>query len=629
VEEAGVTNAVVTPQFDAPARPPRALAVARAAARIRVDLPLVLLDAILAAASYTLVLIARFDGRVPAEWWEHFAFFGPIAVATHLVASGVCGGYGRWWRHASIDEARRLVIAGLATGTFLIVGFSWGPQRMALTVLIAGPLLTTALQGGVRFHARLFAFNRNEVAAGGLRVAVVGAGKKGAAVLREMQSANGFVAVAVLDDSPALHGRSLHGAPIVGGIDKLGEVIRERDIHLVLLAIHNGDPAVARRVADAANGSGVPIRVVRESSFWVHGAPLQHTQALGIDDLLGRSQVEIDLEQVRNMLRGRRVLVTGGGGWIGSEIVRQVAEFEPAALALLDHDETHLHDAAHDVPEAELLLGDVRERDVIFKMFDEFRPEVVFHAAAHKHVPILERHVCEAIRTNVIGTLNTVDAAAAAGTEHFICISTDKAAQPTISVMGGSKWLAEQIVLARAPEGAAYHAVRFGNVLGSRGSVIPTFRHQIEKGGPVTVTDPEMTRYFMSVNEAVRFVLLAAAVGPDQSLLALNMGEQVNILELAERMIRLAGFRAGHDIDIEIIGTRPGDNFEGAIVSEIEQSAPFHDDSLIAISPVRLPRAELEVTVDRLAALAAAGDNEGAKAVLHSVAAPHLQAQSA
>ncbi|HUF85443.1 MAG TPA: nucleoside-diphosphate sugar epimerase/dehydratase [Acidimicrobiia bacterium] len=604
-------------------RDPFGLRLARAAARVRVDLPLVALDVFVAAASYTLVLVARFEGEVPTAWWKQFAIFAPIACATHLVSTCVCGGYGRWWRHASIEEARRLVLAGLVSGTLLLAVFSWGPQRMPLSLLVAGPLLTTAIQGGVRFQSRLFAFNHNRVASGGLRVAVVGAGKTGAAVLREMQNSRlGFVAVAVVDDDPALHRRSLHGVPIVGGIEKLADLVRDSDIHLALLAIQSGDPAIARRVADATNGSGVPIRVVREPGFWVHGAPLQQMRALGIEDLLGRSQVEIDVEPVRSLLRGRRVLVTGGGGWIGAEIARQVAEFDPAALALLDHDETHLHDTVRDLPDARLLLADVRELDAVTKAFEEFRPEVVFHAAAHKHVPILEEHVCEAVRTNVLGTANTVDAAVKAGTEHFICISTDKAAQPTISIMGASKWLAEQIVLARAPAGAVYHAVRFGNVLGSRGSVIPTFQHQIDTGGPVTVTDPRMTRFFMSVNEAVRFVLLAAALGVGHSLLALNMGEQVNIYELAERMIRLAGYRAGHDIEIQIVGSRPGDNFEGAIVGPAEGGSPLHDQSLVSISPVRLPVRELDFTLERLTALALAGDDGGARSVLHSVATP-------
>ena len=260
------------------------------------------------------------------------------------------------------------------------------------------------------------------------------------------------------------------------------------------------------------------------------------------------------------------MLVTGGGGWIGSEIARQVAEFSPASLVLLDHDETHLHDSLQEVDApGELALCDIRDASAIDALFARVRPEVVFHAAAHKHVPILEEHACEAIHTNIGGTANVVDACVRAGTTHLVCISTDKAATPS-GVMAASKWIAEQVVLARAPQDAAYCSVRFGNVLGSRGSVIPTFQRQIAAGGPVTVTDAAMTRYFMSTDEAVRLVLCAAAVTCGRRVLALEMGEQVNIYELAERMIRLCGYQPGVDIAIEITGVLPGENLSEQVV---------------------------------------------------------------
>jgi FlaA1/EpsC-like NDP-sugar epimerase len=583
---------------------------------VPVGLPLALLDVFLIVASYTAVLIARFDGSVPSRWWDRFVPFAVAAVAVHLVANALCGTYGPWWRHASIDEARRVVLAGVLAAIVLFGGFGWNLARVPLSLLVAGPLLATALQGGVRFQSRLFAFRRSQDGRGGLRVVVVGAGKTGAGVLREMRQNPrlGFVPIAVLDDDPSLHRRTLHGVRIVGGIDRLGQLIQTEDVHLVLLAIHAGDPAVARRVAEGTNGSGVPVRIVRAASYWVRGAPLQYLRALSIEDLLGRQQVEIDLEPVQRLLHGARVLVTGGGGWIGSEIARQVSEFQPAALALLDHDETHLYDAVQDLDGAESLLVDVRDAAVLQAAFEKFRPEIVFHAAAHKHVPILEEHACEAVRTNVVGTANMVDAAVAVGVQRFVLISTDKAAQPT-NVMGASKWLAEQIVLAGAPPGSSYCAVRFGNVLGSRGSVIPTFQRQIDAGGPVTVTDPSMTRFFMSVTEAVRFVLLAGAKAAGPDVLALEMGERVNIGELAERMVMLSGYRVGHDIEIRTIGARPGENVTEAIVGPAEQAGQ-RDGPLLGIEPLRLSDAAVHSTVERLTALAAARDDEGARTLL-------------
>jgi FlaA1/EpsC-like NDP-sugar epimerase len=623
-------DSVAAPQPAEVTRPGISSLVARTAARVPVGLPLAVLDVFLVAASYTTVLVARFDGSVPSRWWDRFVPFIVVACTVHVGTTALCGGYRPWWRHASIDEARRIVLAGVVSAVVLLSLFAWNPTRVPLSLLVGGPVLAVALMGGVRFQSRLFGFRRSQDAPRGLRVVVVGAGKTGAAVLREMRQNPrlGFLPVAVVDDDPSLHRRSLHGVRIVGGIDRLSDLIHDDDVHLVLLAIQSGDPAVARRVADGTNGSGVPVRLVREASYWVHGAPLQYLRALSIEDLLGRQQVEIDLEPVERLLHGARVLVTGGGGWIGAEIARQVREFEPAALALLDHDETHLYDTVQEVDNAEMLLVDVRDQTVVEDAFRSFRPDIVFHAAAHKHVPILEQHACEAVRTNVLGTANVVEAAERAGVERFVLISTDKAAQPT-NVMGASKWLAEQVVLAAAPPEAAYCSVRFGNVLGSRGSVIPTFQHQIDEGGPVTVTDPAMTRFFMSVTEAVRLVLYAAAsvVGP--SVLALEMGEQVKIGELAERMVRLSGYRAGHDIEIQVVGPRPGENVSEAIIGPAEQAVRHDGAPFVSIAPVRLSPAAVQSTVQQLGTLASARNDAGARSVLLEVAARVARARPA
>jgi FlaA1/EpsC-like NDP-sugar epimerase len=348
---------------------------------------------------------------------------------------------------------------------------------------------------------------------------------------------------------------------------------------------------------------------------------LRDIRELDIEDLLRRSTIDIDLEPIAKMLTGKRVLVTGGGGWIGSEIVRQVAAFQPARLAVLDHDETHLHDTLQGLDgDAELMLGDIRDASVVHAIFENVKPEVVFHAAAHKHVPILEDFACEAIRTNVFGSLNVLNACIKAGSEHVVFISTDKAATPT-SVMGATKWLAEQILIARAPH-AGYEAVRFGNVLGSRGSVIPTFQRQIAEGGPVTVTDREMTRYFMSTDEAVRLVLLGASTVHDQPILALEMGEQVNIYELAERMIRLCGYQPHEDIEIRLAGLRPGENLAEALIGPAERLSTEHDDDqFMSIAPFRLPAAELDHALTVLEELVVRGDNDGARSVLLELAA--------
>jgi FlaA1/EpsC-like NDP-sugar epimerase len=593
--------------------------LARAAVQVRGDAPLVILDVLITLVTYTLLVAVRFDFSVPSRYLDKLEEYLPAVCAVHVLANWAWGCYGRTWRHASIDEARRLLCAGASSGIVLFAIFAWGTEHIPYTVLIAGPIVVTFLFGMVRFQSRLFAFRRFGDRKSGVRVAVVGAGAAGSAALREMRGSGqlGFVPVVVVDDDPSLRGRQIHGVPIAGDIDDLATIIADRDVNQILYAIPSAPSSVLQRVADAAEEARIPVRVLPSPSSWVHGMPhLRELRDLRIEDLLGRHAAVVDLEPVRELLAGKRVLVTGGGGWIGSEIARQVAEYSPAMLVLLDHDETHLHDALHetDVP-CEIALCDIRDASAIEALFTRVRPEVVFHAAAHKHVPILEEHACEAIHTNIGGTVNIVDACMRAGTTHLVCISTDKAATPT-GVMGASKWVAEQVVLDRAPEEAAYCSVRFGNVLGSRGSVIPTFQRQITAGGPVTVTDPAMTRYFMSTDEAVTLVLGAAAVTCGRRVLALEMGEQINIYELAERMIRLCGYQPGTDIPIQITGILPGENLREQVIGHNEYREAGGDGPIVTIAPVPVPRAELDEWLERLEALAIDGNHDAARAGL-------------
>jgi FlaA1/EpsC-like NDP-sugar epimerase len=498
-----------------------------------------------------------------------------------------------------------------------------------MSVLLVGPLLATIVMGALRFQSRLFAFRRARERGPGLRVAVVGAGAGGAAAVREMRRNNplGLIPVAVIDDDIKIRGRSLSGVPIIGGIDELDRIVRDLEVHQVLFAISRAEPEVAERVAAGASAAGVPVKVVPRLADLVRGrASLRDVRDLRIDDLLGREQVEIDFEMVKALLAGRRVLVTGGGGSIGAEIARQVATFEPAELVILDHDETHLHDAAQGLPAAtRQVLADIRDRVVLRQIFDDLRPDIVFHAAAYKHVPILETHACEAADTNVLGTVNVVDAAVRCGAERLVSISTDKAAGPT-SVMGASKWLAEQVVLLGTPPGRRFCAVRFGNVLGSRGSVIPTFQRQIAAGGPVTVTDARMTRYFMSTREAVSLVLQAAA-SEDRGVLMLEMGKPVNILKLAEDMIRLCGHEV-HEIGIEFTGARPGEVFVEEMSGPGEDIERTAHPAIVAVRPVELPSEELEDVLRDLGDAVVQGDHARARELLRTVTAVAAQSKS-
>jgi len=601
--------------------------IARSASQLRGDFTLALLDVVLTLFTYLLLFALRFDFNVPTHFWDEFRVFLPVACLVTVLSMLAWGCYGRTWQHASIDEAVRLLAAGTTTGILLLLTFMWGGERVPLTVLVLGPLVATFLCGMVRFQQRLFSFRRSSSGSGhGLRVAVVGAGTSGAAALREMQQSPrlGMVPVVAVDDDPSLRNRSVFGVPIAGAIEELPEIVADNDVNLILLAMPNASARVFQHVADAAEAAQVPVRVLRDSSSWVHGMPrLRDMSDLNIEDVIGRRQVDLDLEPVRKLLHGRRVLVTGGGGWIGSEIARQVAGFGPDRLILLDHDETHLHDTVYDlqgVAEPEVVLADIRDGEVLESVFRRYRPEIVFHAAAHKHVPVLEDFACEAVRTNVFGTLNLINACAAVDVSQLLCISTDKAAAPS-SVMGASKWLAEQIVLERAAHDG-YRSVRFGNVLGSRGSVIPTFRKQIAAGGPVTVTDPRMTRFFMSTDEAVRLVLLGASLPGSHEIFALEMGEQVNIYALAERMIRLCGLRPHEDIEIKVTGLRPGEKLAEALVGPAETSEAEYGNLLHSIEPVPLGPGEMQEALVLLAGLVEADDHVGARAALLALAKP-------
>jgi FlaA1/EpsC-like NDP-sugar epimerase len=581
--------------------------VAAAASRVRAAILFVVLDALAVLIGYGLAEVTYFRDRAPSGYWLHFTAFLAVAVVVTILSNRFYGLYGRMWRHAGADEARQLLLSVATTLTVLVafwpVGKALHIQLVPPIVVVVGCMFSAAGMGIIRFHSRLFAWQRGAKRLG-LRVAVIGSRDAGAAAIREMlrSPGAGLVPVAVFDDDKGAHGLSLLGVPVVGGIDEIPKATSRYTIQQVLLTIPSPSPELVDRALRASEQAGVSMKILPGVKDMIdepnHLTALRQAREPQIEDLLGRTPVPTDLESVRRSIEGQRVLVTGAGGSIGSEICRQISILGPAQLVLLDHDETHLHDtAATLVGEAEQALVDIFDRDAVFETFEQFRPDVVFHAAAHKHVPVLEQHPIEAAKTNVLGTLNVVDAAAVVGTCRFVQISTDKAVHPS-SVMGASKRLAEQTVLAHAPADGAYCTVRFGNVLGSRGSVIPTFARQISQGGPVTVTDPRMTRFFMSVEEAVQLVLQASVLSEGGEIFMLEMGVPVRIIDLAERMIRLSGCQVGIDIPIEITGMRPGEKLNEVLSTPDEEifgtTHPYINRLVPARAPTEVFAAELE-----------------------------------
>jgi FlaA1/EpsC-like NDP-sugar epimerase len=563
-------------------------------------------DAIVISAAFILALLVRWNGNVAAGTWVSFASALPLTVAVVLSCNAGCGLYAPIWRHASIYDAKRIVTAALASVAVLEAVNLVSPLSVgSWSISATGCVLAGALQGALRFQSGLFAARRFGDLPLAKRILVVGAGDAGAALIRDMLRSTGgeLLPVAIVDDDLRKQGHACHGVPVAGSLDDIAAVAAARRVDQVVMAIPSASAELTRRVSDLAEGAGIPMRVIPSLSELVtNGAVTVHDiRDVRIDDLLGRQQITTDLEAVRALVEGRVVLITGAGGSIGSEIAQQVAALNPHSLFLLDHDETHLHDLCSTLARpATQLLADVRDRDQIMALFLDVRPELVFHAAAHKHVPVLENHPAEAFRTNVAGTANILAAASLVEVERLIFISTDKAVRPN-NVMGASKRIAEQLVLQSSPSYSKYSVVRFGNVLGSRGSVVPTFVRQIQAGGPITITDARMTRFFMSITEAVQLVLQAAVLAQGGDIFMLEMGEPVRIIDLAKRMIRMAGHQVGEDIEIRITGARPGEKLTEELHSPDDQLAPTVHPSISRIRPNVLPARTLDHAVSRLA----------------------------
>lgn len=599
----------------------------RVLARIRSDGPLVFFDVLVVVVSFMTLLFIRFNGSIPDTYTERLYSFLPVIVAAHLVANWAWSNYGQIWAHASIAEARRVFLAGATAGAFIFVVNPMNDLSVPRSVAVVGALGSAVLMTVVRFQVRLLG-SRKQADRTATRVVVVGAGEAGAAILREMQRRpdNGRTPVVVVDDDPRKQGRNLLGTPVVGSIATLDAVVSEHRAEEVLVAMPSADQDLLRSIIHGAELAAVPVKVLPPVRDLLGNAPtVRDARDVRIEDLLGRTQVATDIDSIRATVQGKVVVITGAGGSIGSEISRQVADCQPGRLLLLDHDETHLHDARGIIHGPnELVLADIRDRERMIELFAEVKPDVVFHAAAHKHVPLLEQHPSEAIRTNVLGTRNVVDAAVNANVGRLVFISSDKAVRPSNN-LGYSKWLGEQLVLHAMPPGTRWCSVRFGNVLGSRGSVIPTFARQIAEGGPLTVTDPRMTRYFMSVQEAVQLVLQASTLSDGGEIFMLDMGQPVNILELAERMVRLSGHQVGTEIPIHFTGIREGEKLAEDLQNPEETASPTAHPSILRLTPTAVPvsmlddgtrgLADLVVqradhhAAQRMAALAEAGHN--------------------
>ncbi len=563
-------------------------------------------DVALLAASPLLLYALRFEGLAWGQQNLRTAItFLVCAIPIQIATFYAFGLYRRLWKYASLAELELIFVAGAAAATLCtVLGLAilpWSrltPVRVPLSVLFPNALLSIALVAAPRFLIRLTGWRvarwRNHLqrrsSDGHRRVLVAGAGAAGEMVVKELR-ANPELhmePIGFVDDDPLKHGMRLANLPVLGPLGEIPKIVQRLGVQELVIAMPRAAGSVVRNVVRAAFDAGVRTRTV-PGLFEILAGRVNVTafREVQIEDLLRREPVHTDLAAVSELATGRAVLVTGAGGSIGAELCRQLSALGPEKLILLDHSENSIFETRRELLRSGLrsrtvpVIADIRDATRIDQVFETHRPYAVFHAAAHKHVPLMEENVAEAITNNVLGTRNIVDAAVACETKHFVLISTDKAVRPT-NVMGASKRIAEYIVHdAAMAHGRNFVSVRFGNVLGSQGSVVPTFLQQIREGGPVTVTDPEMRRYFMTIPEAVQLVLQAGALGRGGELFMLDMGEPVRILDLARDMIRLSGFEEGTDIDIEFTGIRPGEKLFEEMFFSHEVAEPTEQPKIL------------------------------------------------
>ncbi|HEX6107217.1 MAG TPA: nucleoside-diphosphate sugar epimerase/dehydratase [Gemmatimonadales bacterium] len=585
-------------------------------------------DVLLFSASVVLAFSIRFEGF---EWGAaqnrsalvYLIVSLPIKILTLYVA----GLYRRLWRYAGLLELERLIltsaisgVAGLVIGGIVLPVTGLTVMRVPLSVLFLDGLLTGIFAAVPRLAVRSYR-RRGQVhrLTNAKRALIVGAGAAGELIVKELLAHPqlGLNPIGFVDDDTSKHGHRMHNRLVLGSVSQLGALVAQYDVEEVIIAMPRASGQVVRRVVRAALEAGVNTRTIPAISDILSGrVTVASLRQVEIQDLLRREPIQTDLDQVRSLATGETVLVTGAGGSIGSELCRQLARLEPAQLILLGHGENSIFDVMaeltdrHPTVNAVPIICDVRDRERMRLIFERYQPYSVFHAAAHKHVPLMEGNLPEAITNNVLGTKNVAELSAEFGVEHLVLISTDKAVRPT-NVMGATKRVAEQIVqeIAEAHD-RNFVAVRFGNVLGSRGSVVPTFLRQIQAGGPVTVTHPEMRRYFMTIPEAVQLVLQAGAIGRGGEVFVLDMGEPVRILDLATDLIRLSGLEIGSDIEIRFTGSRPGEKLYEELFFDSESSLPTDHPKVLRARNGVLPIG-LSTVVDLLVAGARHGWSDG------------------
>ena len=551
------------------------------------------LNVVLLACSYLLAFLIRFEFRLGAWEWERMLGTLPFVVAIRLAVFGWYRLYEGMWRYVSVQDVVAIVKASSVSALIVAAGvLAFFREGFPRSVILLDWLLCIMLAAGVRLAVRVCRESHRNHREEGRRVLIVGAGDAGEMLFREIERnrALDYHVLGFVDDDPRKLGARIRGVDVVGTVGQLPQLCAAAGIQEVLIAIPSATGEQMRRILRACHDARVEFKTLPAvGEMMENGGVLQNVRRVKIEDLLRREAIRIERDGVDRRIRGKRVLVTGAGGSIGSELCRQLAAFQPSTLVLLDHAENGLFFVEMELrerfPKVPCLpvLGDVADSVRMEEVLRARRPQIVFHAAAHKHVPLMEANAGEAIRNNVLGTLNVANAAWRAAVEDFVMVSTDKAVRPT-SVMGATKRLAEMYVQSlNAKIETRFMTVRFGNVLGSEGSVLQVFQRQIEAGGPITVTHPQMRRYFMTIPEACQLILQAAAQGDGGEIFLLNMGEPVRILDLATDLLALVGLEPGKDIEIVFTGVRPGEKLFEELLNPETRVVPTKHERIMVV----------------------------------------------
>jgi FlaA1/EpsC-like NDP-sugar epimerase len=605
-----------------------------------------LVDAVIVAASWWLAFSLRFDGKWPHDYVTLFRRTILVVVLIKLIVFVAFGFYNRWWRYVSIRDmwaaARGVFVATVIADVVVYFAAPIATLRLPRSIAAVDFLITLALIAGSRLLARSVIERPGlGVVTRGREVVVVGAGDAGRLIVQEMQRSRllNYTPIGFVDDDPRKRNTRIMGVRVMGTLNELGRILREHRPAEVLIAMPSVSGEVRRQIVELAQQSRTPVKTLPGLYELIAGDTglAGQIRPVEVQDVLGREQVEVDFQEVASYLEGQTVLITGAGGSIGSELCRQISRVGPARMILVDNAEGALFEierelvAERDFTPAVPNLVDVRDREAMRReVFEKYRPTVVFHAAAYKHVAMLETHPLASVRNNVVGTRVVAELATEFRVERFVLISTDKAVNPK-TVMGQSKALCEWIVESlghRRDIPTRFVAVRFGNVLNSSGSVIPIFRKQIERGGPVTVTHPEMTRYFMTIPEAVSLVVQAGSIGGRGQVFVLDMGEPVRIVDLAQNMIRLSGKQprlpeeeasGPQDIRIQFIGSRPGEKIHEELWSGDEALGATAHPKIMRLSRPPVDPNWLETQLSELEQLANEGDTLEVVAKLGSI----------